>query len=97
MADKGEPNNSSTGINIHLVLPDQSQIEVLDIQRDSKISVLIPKYLEEVGLNQQEVSSIYFSYKGKSLNHNNTFESYELDEGDDSVMINVYHRLRGGF
>ena len=97
MFNDGESNvEPLKDIKVHLKLLCGTTIEKT-FPRNSKVSVLIPLYLESLGIDQHEVRSIYFSYKGKNLNHDHTFDELNIDKTDEEVTFHANHRLIGGF
>ena len=67
------------------------------LSRTCKISELGPVYLKSLGINPSEVKSIIFSSQGKNLKEELTFDEISAFDNREEVIINVYHRLKGGF
>lgn len=94
--DDGSNKTSLKDIKVNMKLANGDVIEH-KLSRDCKLSELGPVYLENQGINPTEVKCIIFSSQGKNLKDEHTFNQISSFNDQEEVMINVYHRLKGGF
>lgn len=99
MFDDGQPKaDPSKNINVTLKTLDGTIIDKT-LPRSSKISELIPVYLENLLIDRNQLRNIYFSYRGKNLNHDLTFNDINIPDNmndDETLILHATHRMKGG-